>query len=314
MNAVEAAKAVGVTRASVGRMAERGEIAGAVCTGEGRGRRWSLPPRSISRLRAARMGQQEFDEDKRSPLRYPGGKTRALPRLLPYIPEKVEVVSPFVGCGSVELAVAERGQRVIGYDAFRPLVSFWQQALSSPRRLHDTVRELHWPMYGEHYWDLQISTPTMRDQHLQAAAFFALNRSSFSGATMSGGMSPQLDRFGETSLKRLLNFRAPRFWVSEAPFQESIDAHPDAFLFLDPPYMLGGGSRLYGRGGDMHAGFDHTALAEMLAGRSRWVLCYNDCPEVRETYQGCVIEEAAWTYGMSRDKSSSEVVIRPEEV
>ena len=60
----------------------------------------------------------------KSPLRYPGGKTRAVKHILPHIPKGIkEFCSPFFGGGSVELAVADRGIPVYGYDIFQPLTS-----------------------------------------------------------------------------------------------------------------------------------------------------------------------------------------------
>ena len=62
----------------------------------------------------------------KTPLRYPGGKSRAVKHILPLIPEDItELCSPFLGGGSVELAVAERGTTVYAYDIFEPIVWLW---------------------------------------------------------------------------------------------------------------------------------------------------------------------------------------------
>ncbi len=69
----------------------------------------------------------------KTPLRYPGGKSRAVKHILPLIPEDCEeLCSPFLGGGSVELAVAARGTPVHAYDVFEPLVWFWNALLSDP--------------------------------------------------------------------------------------------------------------------------------------------------------------------------------------
>ena len=61
----------------------------------------------------------------RSPLRYPGGKSRAVLMILPHIPQDTDkVCSPFFGGGSVELALMARGVSVSGSDIFSPLVDF----------------------------------------------------------------------------------------------------------------------------------------------------------------------------------------------
>ncbi len=64
----------------------------------------------------------------KSPLRYPGGKTRAVKHILPLFPEDMEeLCSPFVGGASIELALANKGVNVYAYDIFDPLVCFWQK-------------------------------------------------------------------------------------------------------------------------------------------------------------------------------------------
>ena len=67
----------------------------------------------------------------KTPLRYPGGKSRAIKHILPHIPPDCgELCSPFLGGGSIELAVAERGTKVHAYDIFKPLVWFWESLLN----------------------------------------------------------------------------------------------------------------------------------------------------------------------------------------
>ena len=83
--------------------------------------------------------------------------------------------------------------------------------------------------------------------------------------------------------------------------------HSGKFLYLDPPYA--NGERLYGDKGDMHEGFNHEELAELLKQRSGWLLTYNDCDSIRGLYEGYDIRTPEWTYGMSNDKKSREIII-----
>ena len=56
----------------------------------------------------------------KSPLRYPGGKSRAVKTLMEFIPDDCgELCSPFLGGGSFELALAEKGITVHAYDGFK---------------------------------------------------------------------------------------------------------------------------------------------------------------------------------------------------
>lgn len=49
------------------------------------------------------------------------------------------MVSPFFGDG----ALALRGWRVLGFDAFQPVVDFWQQVLTDSMRLAEEVAQYH---------------------------------------------------------------------------------------------------------------------------------------------------------------------------
>lgn len=247
----------------------------------------------------------------RSPLRYAGGKTRGVKTIMQFIPDDVVICSPFLGGGSIELACASRGMRVYGYDNFRPLVEFWQCILENPSQLASMVKKYH-PLPKDMFYELQKSQGASKSKYERAAIFYVLNRSSFSGTTMSGGMSPGHPRFTKSSITRIQNFKADNLSVLQADFKESIPKSKECFLYLDPPYLLN--QRLYGKRGDMHAGFDHKGLAEILNKRDRWVLSYNNSKEVRDMYGNYEIRYPKWNYGMSTDKKSREVLILSNDV
>lgn len=243
----------------------------------------------------------------KSPLRYPGGKSRAVSQILDLLPTNLKILcSPFIGGGSVELACASNGIVVHGYDAFEPLVNFWQIALSHPSRLANTVEKFH-PLSKDEFYRLQIEYNNIPGKIERAAIFYILNRSSFSGTTLCGGMSPDHPRFTISSIQRLRMFRAENLAVDCADFSKSISKHENHFLYLDPPYA--NGEKLYGEKGDMHDGFSHETLADLIRAHDRWILSYNDCELVRDLYSGYEFISPKWTYGMNSSKISNEVII-----
>ena len=243
----------------------------------------------------------------RSPLRYPGGKSRAVVQILELLPQELDALcSPFFGGGSVELACASSGVEVSGYDAFEPLVNFWQVLLEDAEALAKLVEEYH-PLSRSRFYSLQKHYFGISERTQKAAAFFALNRSSYSGTTLSGGMSLGHKRFTESAIERLANFGIDNLTVKHADFRESIPDNPDTFLYLDPPYA--NGEKLYGDRGDMHENFDHIALANLLRDRSGWVLSYNDCEMIRDLYRDNIFVEAEWAYGMNNTRLSNEVIV-----
>ncbi len=242
-----------------------------------------------------------------SPLRYPGGKSRAINQVRRLIPSNItEILSPFFGGGNVELSCAADGIRVYGYDAFQPLVNFWQQTIRDPAAVARLANK-HYPLSREAFYDLQRQYSDLSGCTEQAAAFFTLNRASYSGTTLSGGMSPGHPRFNESAIRRLEYFSTRSLTVDFSDFAESIGKHPDMFIYLDPPYA--NGEKLYGNRGDMHEGFNHEKLAGLLRSRPCWVLSYNDCQQVRNLYSGHQFVDAEWTYGMNNTKNSNEVLI-----
>jgi DNA adenine methylase len=141
-----------------------------------------------------------------------------------------------------------------------------------------------------------------------ATWFFILNRSSHSGTTLSGGCSDPSARFTQSSIDQVRNWqKLDNLKIGYADFKKSLNAHRDAFIFADPPYMVE--SNLYGNKGDLHKDFNHKALFELLNKRDGWILCYNDCLEVREMYSRFKVVEPVWSYGMGNDKKSRELLI-----
>ena len=251
----------------------------------------------------------------KSPLRYPGGKQRAIKHILPHLPHFGTYLSPFLGGASVELALLERGSKVIGCDAFEPLVNFWELTkvyrvyiLGHIRTYYTLIRD------GLTLYRVR-EVVNSKDHYkaIRAAAYFVVNRSSFSGATLSGGFhkDPLNTRFTLSSIERLEALGSlDNLAVRCLDFSESLNEYPDLPAYLDPPYYLENGSRLYGNRGDIHKDFDHQNLAELLRDRSSfWLMSYNDCPQIRKLYEGFYFKELSWAYGMNKTRKSSEILI-----
>ena len=243
----------------------------------------------------------------KSPLRYPGGKSRAVKELMQYFPVGLDTVcSPFLGGGSIELELVSKGVEVFAYDSFEPLTDFWQVLLSNPKELAEMVRRYH-PLTNSKFYSLQKEYLKIKSKKERAAVFFVLNRASFSGTTLSGGMSPDHPRFTNAIIEYLENFEIEKLHVVHADFHTSLAEHKTDFLYLDPPYAID--EKLYGTKGSKHTDFDHTGLAKILKKRDGWILSYNDSEEVRNWYKGHQILTPKWAYGMSSDKKSRELLI-----
>ncbi len=207
----------------------------------------------------------------------------------------------------MEIDCAARGIKVYGYDSFKPLVAFWKLLLSDPEALAMRVQK-HYPLTKQRFYELQ-KLHHDQENETQAVLFFVLNRASFSGTTLSGGCSQESveQRFTQSSIDRVSSFRLNNLSVEFSDFKDSLDRHPDKFMYLDPPYMVK--STLYGNRGSTHKGFDHTGLFKKLRTRKGWILSYNNCEQVLDLYKDFKFIFPDWKYGMSENKSSKEVLV-----
>ena len=254
----------------------------------------------------------------KSPLRYPGGKTRALAILERYLrteyPGRSILLSPFLGGGSFELAQAANGLQVYANDLFVPLYTFWQVLKLDPNGLHAAVLQ-RLPVRKEDFLRYRQIGLADADPQVTAATYFLVNRCSFSGATFCGGFSAEAAerRCNRSAVDRLLAVDLRNVTLSNQDAIEFLRSHPETqetVVYADPPYFIS--SYVYGKDGDLHEGFDHAGFAAALRQRKDWILSYNDCPYVRELYAGCRILSESWAYGMNNsEKPSSEVIILP---
>jgi DNA adenine methylase len=254
----------------------------------------------------------------KSPLRYPGGKTRAITilgdLLKEHYPTRKHLISPFLGGGSFELALQSNGYTVTANDLFKPLYTFWSTVKNNPTAVISKVKA-QMPVTKEAFAALRqnINTQTMSDIDA-AAAYFIINRCSFSGATFCGGYSQQAadGRLTESSLKTIEQLNLSNTTIQNQDCVAFLDANPqteNTVVYADPPYYIT--TYIYGKDGDMHEGFNHQRFAEAIKKRSDWMISYNDCEYIRNLYAGCRILQAAWSYGMNKSKKSSEIIILP---
>ena len=251
-------------------------------------------------------------------LRYPGGKTRAKSTLSQYLDDSdSRILSPFFGGGSFELYATGQGCQVDGYDAFYPVACFWNQVLSDPYGLADSIEKYVGQVDKREFLSLQhkIKNREYNSTMELASWFFVVNRCSFSGATLSGGFSfsAAKDRFTLSSINRVRNFSNSQLEVSFSNAFDILATDVSSYdlVFLDPPYKLDD-SFLYGVSGSAHKGFDHDKLAVMVkkvAKDTKVLLTYNDSQEIRNLYHGFRIDSAQWSYGMNASKKSSEIII-----
>jgi DNA adenine methylase len=263
----------------------------------------------------------------KSPLRYPGGKTRACKILDKIINDYFDIkrfnkiISPFFGGGSFEFYMQNKyGLKLIVNDKFTPLYNFWKQIKIDKTVLCDELRKIT-SITKEDFHNYRKTIMTLNDNILeQAISYFIINRCSFSGSTLSGGFSLESSkkRFTISSINNieLLNLTNIDIYnndfidfMNDNDNDHNHDNDNDRLLFLDPPYYLEKKSKLYGNNGDMHESFNHQLLFELVKTKRNWIMTYNNCDYIKNIYKDFIIIDVNWTYGMNTDKKLSEIVI-----
>jgi len=246
----------------------------------------------------------------RSPLRYPGGKQRAISQIAGLLPKSVnEYREPMVGGGSVYFHArsVRLADRYWINDLFAELVAFWTcvQDEETCKQLVAELEQLR-SSFGSaeeikrYFLEARKEEPT--DKFRMALLFFFFNRVTFSGTTRAGGFSSEagLTRFTRSSIERLepMPSALERTKISCQDFQKVIKKPgDDVFIFLDPPYFTP--SKLYGNNGDLHR-FDHERLATLLrTTKHKFLVTYDDCEDIRQLYRWANLKTWNLQYGMN---------------
>lgn len=259
-----------------------------------------------------------MNKSARSPLRYPGGKSRALKKIMPFIPANIaEFREPFVGGGSVFFATRDIFQGSIkSYwinDLNYDLYCFWKQVRDNVTPLIEALRDIHTATTdGRALFqslaksrDLLCQDQDMLSEFDRAVRFFVLNRITFSGVVDSGGYSQAAyeKRFTSSSIDRV-EVVAP--YLSDVKITNEDYTYPlfhigaDVFIFLDPPYWKTTESKLYGTRGALHTTFDHERFAENMSKcQHKWLITYDDSPMIRDLFDFADIHEWTLQYGMN---------------
>ena len=263
----------------------------------------------------------------KTPLRYPGGKSKAVKTLSKWYPDKIsEYREPFIGGGSIAIDIAKKNPRIPIWinDLYVPLYNFWVQ-------LRDNGDQLSERVYEEKQYTLDAGDPdkvTERARDLfnqykeeidsyndfdKAVAFFIMNKCSFSGLTENSTFSQTASNsnFSLVGANKLKDFsKIIKYWkITNLDYAEVMHSHAtdDAFIFLDPPYDIK--DFLYGKNREMHKSFDHDRFAqEVYKCKSKFMITYNLNDRLCELYKDYNLKEWKLRYSMAHrgDKGTDD--------
>lgn len=256
----------------------------------------------------------------KTPLRYPGGKSKATTKMAPYFPPKNNVKhyrEPFLGGGSVALWMAQNYnlESVWVNDLYWPLFNFWTQLQKNGDALSETLKE----------WKTTHNTQdkarelfnrckeemneTDTSDLMKAVMFWTINKCSFSGLTESSSFSKQASD-GNFTLNGIADLKEYskiiKDWKITNQSYETLleNSDDDTFIYLDPPYEIS--SNLYGKKGAMHKGFDHDLFAGCCNRPTlgNIAISYNADQSVKDRFPEWNQYEFPLTYSMRTDSAN----------
>ena len=252
----------------------------------------------------------------KTPLRYPGGKSRACNKMDPYFPDLrdyVEFREPFLGGGSVALYISKMYPELSIWvnDLYEPLVNFWQNIQDDGQNLQDMIWGLKnkYPDRDTARELFNNAKEKINDEELssreRAAYFYIVNKCSFSGLTEASSFSKQASdsNFSVRGIEKLSGYQSIiKHWkITNYSYEFLLSGVQtkvkDAFIYLDPPYEIG--SHLYGKKGDMHKYFSHQEFSEECGKcKQDLLVSYNSSQLIKDRFKDWKSIEYEHTYTM----------------
>ena len=194
----------------------------------------------------------------KTPLRYPGGKSRAVQKLFQFLPRDItEFREPFLGGGSFAIAMTKQYPDLPIWvnDMYEPLYNFWVQLQQNGEELTGDIKDLKEEydnrdkareLFNDYKDSLNDGTDLER-----AVKFYVLNKCSFSGLTESSSFSPQasdnnwtmrgiekLPAFGELIREWKITCLDYADLVEDCLSTGEITCDDNTFIYVDPPYSI----------------------------------------------------------------------------
>tara|TARA_B100000073_G_scaffold102550_1_gene81945 strand:- start:293 stop:1126 length:834 start_codon:yes stop_codon:yes gene_type:complete len=250
----------------------------------------------------------------KTPLRYPGGKSRAVKKMAQFLPNMSEYTQyreAFLGGGSfaIWMTLTYPHLDIWVNDLYEPLYNFWRVVQEDGKKLRDELVQLKYkycePASAKVLFleAKEYLNGKKRDQSnlSRAVSFYIVNKCSFSGLTESSSFSKQASEsnFSMRGIDKLPGYQMIiKDWkITNLSYEELLTDDKQCFTYLDPPYDIK--DNLYGRKGDMHKRFDHDKFAldcDRFIGPQ--LISYNASQLVKDRFQGWEAGEFDLTYTM----------------
>ena len=248
----------------------------------------------------------------KTPLRYPGGKSRACTKIGQFLPNMYtyrEFREPFLGGGSVAIYLTKMYPSLSIWvnDLYEPLVNFWKEIQHSGEELYTTLSDLKIKhpspdsAKGLFLESKEIINSQDKSKLERAVAFYVVNKCSFSGLTESSSFSAQASdsNFSMRGIEKLTGYQEIiQDWkITNLSYEDLLTDWRSTFIYLDPPYDIK--DNLYGKSGEMHKKFDHDKFAKDCDDHTAdMMISYNSSQLIKNRFKDWNAVEFDLTYTM----------------
>ena len=227
----------------------------------------------------------------KTPLRYPGGKSKAIKKITPllHLENIKEYREPFLGGGSIGLHFTKLNPDVKVWvnDLYSPLYVFWKVLKSDGKLLFERLKKLKLENSSiEKSRKLFLNSKAiLLDKNItlleKATRFYVVNKCSFSGLTESSSFSQSASQknFTIRGIQNLLYYSTiiKNWKITNYSYEKLLKkTGKETLIYLDPPYAIK--DNLYGKKGKLHACFNHyNFIKNVKKTTAKCVISYNDC-------------------------------------
>ncbi len=245
-----------------------------------------------------------MDQEINSPFRYAGGKFYARKLITEHIPKHTYYIEPFAGGASIFFAKSKVFANWLN-DIDKDLINCLEIIRDYPHKLIDGLKGEKATKERHAYYKNEFKPKTKLDR---AVRWFYVNRTSYSGImnmqNCYWGYGDKYSMRPENWPRNILRTsdKLQGVKLTSFDFEKVIEEAPNnSFLFIDPPYFNADQEKFYVHSFKKE---DHFRLSNILKKnkkRFKFLLTYDDSPEVRELYDWAhAMHEKQWNYTINR--------------
>jgi DNA adenine methylase len=274
----------------------------------------------------------------KTPLRYAGGKSKAIYILEKHLPKDmnkiIEFHDCFLGGGSFPIYLSKiyPNLKIKVNDVYKPLYNFWIHLRDNGIELSDKLLKIKQENNTEEKAKIifiKAQEKLKKDEEYNiehAVAFYIINKCGFSGLVSSSfSAQASVSNFGISGIENLKTYhKIIQGWeIYNLDYKEFIQKYSnkkEVLIYMDPPYMIK--DNLYGDGGDLHKIFKHEEFFKVCHQlEANQLISYNSDKLIKNAFIGYDISDYDLTYTMrstgnymEQQKERKELVMKRYDI